>query len=139
MSYLLSGTLYLMLLAVYEMNYRIVLWRGVPLKQIMFLPQKQWYYCKIVSLTCQFLGILEFGLNILNILWHQPRYLIHYLSSAINGLVCFSCVFQDPSVTQHSSNTGYATLDLYNPFDNNTTAVNMSFLTIVRLEQAVFT
>lgn len=30
--------------------------------------------------------------------------------------------FQDPSVTQHSSNTGYATLDLYNPFDNNTTA-----------------
>ncbi|KAL2079951.1 hypothetical protein ACEWY4_023744 [Coilia grayii] len=26
--------------------------------------------------------------------------------------------FQDPSVTQHSSNTGYATLDLYNPFDN---------------------
>ncbi|KAK9957932.1 hypothetical protein ABG768_012127 [Culter alburnus] len=27
--------------------------------------------------------------------------------------------FQDPSVTQHSSNTGYATLDLYNPFDNN--------------------
>ncbi|XP_051948874.1 secretory carrier-associated membrane protein 3-like [Xyrauchen texanus] len=28
--------------------------------------------------------------------------------------------FQDPSVTQHSSNTGYATLDLYNPFDNNT-------------------
>uniref|UniRef100_A0A672T6W7 Secretory carrier-associated membrane protein n=1 Tax=Sinocyclocheilus grahami TaxID=75366 RepID=A0A672T6W7_SINGR len=30
--------------------------------------------------------------------------------------------FQDASVTQHSSNTGYATLDLYNPFDNNTTA-----------------
>uniref|UniRef100_A0A8C2FNM2 Secretory carrier-associated membrane protein n=1 Tax=Cyprinus carpio TaxID=7962 RepID=A0A8C2FNM2_CYPCA len=30
--------------------------------------------------------------------------------------------FQDPSVIQHSSNTGYATLDLYNPFDNNTTA-----------------
>lgn len=29
--------------------------------------------------------------------------------------------FQDPAVTQHSSNTGYATLDLYNPFDNNTT------------------
>ncbi|KAF7664796.1 hypothetical protein LDENG_00164780 [Lucifuga dentata] len=28
--------------------------------------------------------------------------------------------FQDPAVTQHSSNTGYATLDLYNPFDNNT-------------------
>ncbi|XP_012684406.1 secretory carrier-associated membrane protein 3 isoform X2 [Clupea harengus] len=28
--------------------------------------------------------------------------------------------FQDPSVTQHSSNTGYATLDLYNPFDNKT-------------------
>ncbi|XP_049458628.1 secretory carrier-associated membrane protein 3 [Epinephelus fuscoguttatus] len=27
--------------------------------------------------------------------------------------------FQDPAVTQHSSNTGYATLDLYNPFDNN--------------------
>uniref|UniRef100_A0A3Q0RUW8 Secretory carrier-associated membrane protein n=1 Tax=Amphilophus citrinellus TaxID=61819 RepID=A0A3Q0RUW8_AMPCI len=26
--------------------------------------------------------------------------------------------FQDPAVTQHSSNTGYATLDLYNPFDN---------------------
>ncbi|XP_063041888.1 secretory carrier-associated membrane protein 3 isoform X2 [Engraulis encrasicolus] len=26
--------------------------------------------------------------------------------------------FQDPSVTQHSSTTGYATLDLYNPFDN---------------------
>ncbi|XP_062266167.1 secretory carrier-associated membrane protein 3 isoform X2 [Platichthys flesus] len=29
--------------------------------------------------------------------------------------------FQDPAVTQHSSNTGYATLDLYNPFDNTTT------------------
>uniref|UniRef100_A0A3Q3XE05 Secretory carrier-associated membrane protein n=1 Tax=Mola mola TaxID=94237 RepID=A0A3Q3XE05_MOLML len=31
--------------------------------------------------------------------------------------------FQDPAVTQHSSSssTGYATLDLYNPFDNNTT------------------
>ncbi|KAG7278188.1 hypothetical protein CRUP_002150 [Coryphaenoides rupestris] len=28
--------------------------------------------------------------------------------------------FQDPAVTQHSSNTGYATLDLYNPFDNKT-------------------
>ncbi|XP_010766190.1 secretory carrier-associated membrane protein 3-like isoform X1 [Notothenia coriiceps] len=28
--------------------------------------------------------------------------------------------FQDPAVTQHSSNTGYATLDLYNPFDNTT-------------------
>ncbi|KAG5264407.1 hypothetical protein AALO_G00253460 [Alosa alosa] len=28
--------------------------------------------------------------------------------------------FQDPSVTQHSSTTGYATLDLYNPFDNKT-------------------
>lgn len=28
--------------------------------------------------------------------------------------------FQDPSVTQHSSNTGFATLDLYNPFDNST-------------------
>ncbi|KAA0710139.1 Secretory carrier-associated membrane protein 3 [Triplophysa tibetana] len=28
--------------------------------------------------------------------------------------------FQDPSVMQHSSNTGYATLDLYNPFDNST-------------------
>ncbi|XP_075995636.1 secretory carrier-associated membrane protein 3 [Genypterus blacodes] len=27
--------------------------------------------------------------------------------------------FQDPAVTQHSSNAGYATLDLYNPFDNN--------------------
>ncbi|CAB1351280.1 unnamed protein product [Coregonus sp. 'balchen'] len=26
--------------------------------------------------------------------------------------------FQDPAVTQHSSNTEYATLDLYNPFDN---------------------
>lgn len=26
--------------------------------------------------------------------------------------------FQDPAVVQHSSNTGYATLDLYNPFDN---------------------
>uniref|UniRef100_A0A1A7YZG1 Secretory carrier-associated membrane protein n=1 Tax=Iconisemion striatum TaxID=60296 RepID=A0A1A7YZG1_9TELE len=25
--------------------------------------------------------------------------------------------FQDPAVTQHSSSTGYATLDLYNPFD----------------------
>ncbi|XP_077405613.1 secretory carrier-associated membrane protein 3 [Vanacampus margaritifer] len=25
--------------------------------------------------------------------------------------------FQDPAVTQHSSNTGYATLDLYNPFE----------------------
>ncbi|MED6236804.1 hypothetical protein ATANTOWER_014487 [Ataeniobius toweri] len=25
--------------------------------------------------------------------------------------------FQDPTVTQHSSNTEYATLDLYNPFD----------------------
>ncbi|TRY65115.1 hypothetical protein DNTS_009670 [Danionella cerebrum] len=30
--------------------------------------------------------------------------------------------FQDPSVMQHSSNTGYATLDLYNPFDNNPAA-----------------
>ncbi|XP_069041098.1 secretory carrier-associated membrane protein 3 isoform X2 [Lepisosteus oculatus] len=29
--------------------------------------------------------------------------------------------FQDPAVAQHSSNTGYATLDLYNPFDSNTT------------------
>ncbi|KAJ8273489.1 hypothetical protein GJAV_G00102160 [Gymnothorax javanicus] len=29
--------------------------------------------------------------------------------------------FQDPAVTQHSSNTGYATLDLYNPFENKTT------------------
>ncbi|XP_068189004.1 secretory carrier-associated membrane protein 3 [Antennarius striatus] len=28
--------------------------------------------------------------------------------------------FQDPAVTQHNSNTGYATLDLYNPFDNTT-------------------
>ncbi|CAI5691018.1 unnamed protein product [Oreochromis niloticus] len=28
--------------------------------------------------------------------------------------------FQDPAVTQHSSSTGYATLDLYNPFDNTT-------------------
>ncbi|XP_029022895.1 secretory carrier-associated membrane protein 3 [Betta splendens] len=26
--------------------------------------------------------------------------------------------FQDPAVTQHSSSAGYATLDLYNPFDN---------------------
>lgn len=26
--------------------------------------------------------------------------------------------FQDPAVTQHNSNTEYATLDLYNPFDN---------------------
>lgn len=26
--------------------------------------------------------------------------------------------FQDPAVVQHSSTTGYATLDLYNPFDN---------------------
>lgn len=25
---------------------------------------------------------------------------------------------QDPAVTQHSSTTGYATLDLYNPFEN---------------------
>ncbi|XP_030644891.1 secretory carrier-associated membrane protein 3 [Chanos chanos] len=30
--------------------------------------------------------------------------------------------FQDPSVTQHSSNTDYATLDLYNPFDTKTEA-----------------
>ncbi|XP_026858126.2 secretory carrier-associated membrane protein 3 [Electrophorus electricus] len=29
--------------------------------------------------------------------------------------------FQDPSVTQHSSNTDYPTLDLYNPFDNRAT------------------
>ncbi|CAL1584930.1 unnamed protein product [Knipowitschia caucasica] len=28
--------------------------------------------------------------------------------------------FQDPAVVQHSSTTGYATLDLYNPFDNGT-------------------
>ncbi|XP_008330163.1 secretory carrier-associated membrane protein 3 [Cynoglossus semilaevis] len=28
--------------------------------------------------------------------------------------------FQDPAVTQHSSNTGYATLDLYNPFESTT-------------------
>ncbi|XP_072531692.1 secretory carrier-associated membrane protein 3 [Salminus brasiliensis] len=28
--------------------------------------------------------------------------------------------FQDPSVTQHSSNTDYPTLDLYNPFDTRT-------------------
>ncbi|KAM9384870.1 LOW QUALITY PROTEIN: secretory carrier-associated membrane protein 3 [Pholidichthys leucotaenia] len=28
--------------------------------------------------------------------------------------------FQDPAVTQHSSSTGYATLDLYNPFENTT-------------------
>ncbi|MBN3292754.1 SCAM3 protein, partial [Polypterus senegalus] len=27
--------------------------------------------------------------------------------------------FQDPAVIQHTANTGYATLDLYNPFDNN--------------------
>lgn len=27
--------------------------------------------------------------------------------------------FQDPAVTQHSSSTGYATLDLYNPFEND--------------------
>ncbi|XP_028650914.1 secretory carrier-associated membrane protein 3 [Erpetoichthys calabaricus] len=27
--------------------------------------------------------------------------------------------FQDPAVIQHTTNTGYATLDLYNPFDNN--------------------
>ena len=32
---------------------------------------------------------------------------------------CFF-VSQDPAVTQHSSNTEYATLDLYNPFDNKT-------------------
>lgn len=28
--------------------------------------------------------------------------------------------FQDPAVTQHSSTGGYATLDLYNPFENST-------------------
>lgn len=35
-------------------------------------------------------------------------------------LLCCVVVLQDPAVTQHSSNTGYATLDLYNPFDNTT-------------------
>lgn len=62
------------------------------------------------------------------------------LPPAINELkgLFFLCL-QDPSVIQHSSNTGYATLDLYNPFDNNTTAVNISVLTIVSVDQAVFT
>lgn len=38
--------------------------------------------------------------------------------------LCFVC--QDPAVTQHSSNTEYATLDLYNPFDNTTGVSNIS-------------
>lgn len=33
---------------------------------------------------------------------------------------------QDPAVTQHSSTTGYATLDLYNPFESTTAVSNSS-------------
>lgn len=37
----------------------------------------------------------------------------------LNFYPCACFVFQDPAVTQHSSSTGYATLDLYNPFEND--------------------
>lgn len=39
-----------------------------------------------------------------------------------------NCLFvrQDPAVTQHSSTGGYATLDLYNPFENSTAVSNSS-------------
>lgn len=44
-------------------------------------------------------------------------------------IVLINCLFvrQDPAVTQHSSTGGYATLDLYNPFENST-AVSNKFL-----------
>lgn len=37
-------------------------------------------------------------------------------------------------MTQHSSNTGYATLDLYNPFDNTTRVSVNSSLDVILLE-----
>lgn len=37
-------------------------------------------------------------------------------------------------MTQHSSNTGYATLDLYNPFDNTTTGVRITSYMIKKKE-----
>lgn len=48
---------------------------------------------------------------------------------------CCVVVLQDPAVTQHSSNTGYATLDLYNPFDN-TTGVSSSISHVYMRGQA---
>lgn len=82
-----------------------------------------------MSLQCLFLGHLELVLKIGHLV-ASAQIFNHYLPLSLNELngLFFLCL-QDPSVTQHSSNTGYATLDLYNPFDNNTPEVNMPALT----------